>query len=192
MLLAADIGGTNARVGLFTDAAKPVRVELRSYATATMGSFADLVARFTRELGRPLAVTAAGVGIAGPVWNGAARLTNGTWGTTEAEIARACGVQRACLLNDLAALAWGTFAVADASLVTLHAGEADPPPPGARGGSAPGPPSGAKPGSTGPGHASMCWRRRPVTRTSPRARTWSGGWRRPCGHTTAGPPWRTC
>ena len=126
MLLAADIGGTTTRVGLFTPGARPVPVAIRSYPTPTLQSFADAVGRFAVDAGRPLDITAVGVGIAGPLERGRASLTNGTWGISTEEIASACGTRRVRLLNDLAALGWSLGVLHTAEYTTLQRGERDP------------------------------------------------------------------
>lgn len=125
MLLAADIGGTHARIGLFSAGDAPVRVTAQEYATGDVGSVDALVARLRADAG-PFTIDAAAVAIAGPVHHGAATLTNGDWGTSEAAIAHACGTTRVRLLNDLAALAWGTLALRDEACATLLPGEPDP------------------------------------------------------------------
>jgi glucokinase len=125
MLLAADIGGTHARIGVFTDAATPVPVTVRNYPTAALASFSELYARFTSDHGAPLPIVAAGVGIAGPVRNGRGALTNGTWGVSEGDIAVATGVPRTVVVNDLVALGWCVSALDADSRITLQAGSAD-------------------------------------------------------------------
>ena len=122
MLLAADIGGTHARVGLFTDTDTPRAVSLRQYPTPTLGSFADLLARFTEDEGGRVPIAAAAIGIAGPVHAGEARLTNGTWGTSVDAVGLACGTTRVRLINDLAALGWSTLSLEASACVTLQTG----------------------------------------------------------------------
>jgi glucokinase len=122
MLLAADIGGTHARIGVFTDETSPVPVAIRNYPTVTLASFADLYARFASDHGAPLALTAAGVGIAGPVRNGRGSLTNGTWGVAAEEVASVAGVRRTAVVNDLVALGWCVSAIGEGRRVTLQAG----------------------------------------------------------------------
>jgi glucokinase len=124
-LLAADIGGTHARIGVFTDAAAPAAVDVRDYPTAAVASFAELYARFASDHGAPLVIRAAGVGIAGPVQGGRGALTNGAWGVSTAEIAEATGAGRATVINDLAALGWCVTALDAPSRVTLQAGDVD-------------------------------------------------------------------
>lgn len=126
MLLAADIGGTTTRVGLFTPGDRPSPVVTRTYPTPTLQSFADVVGRFAVDAGRPLDITAVGVGIAGPVERGRASLTNGTWGIGIEEIASACGTRRVRLLNDLAALGWSLGALHATEYATLQKGDRDP------------------------------------------------------------------
>ena len=122
MLLAADIGGTRARIGVFTDAALPVPVTIRTYETARLRDFAELVQRFAADLGTPLEVQAAGVGIAGPVRDGRGSLTNGSWGVSRAEVAAATGTERASVVNDLVALGWSVTALDPTSITTLQTG----------------------------------------------------------------------
>jgi len=127
MLLAADIGGTHARIGVFTDAATPAPVTIRRYPTTELHHFGDLVRRFAADLGSPLVVSAAGVGIAGPVSDGRGSLTNGTWGVSAGDIAAATGTARVCVVNDLAALGWCVTALDDMTRLTLQPGSsADP------------------------------------------------------------------
>lgn len=123
MLLAADIGGTHARIGVFTDAARPAPIAIRSYPTTALASFADLFTRFAADHGAPLALSAAGVGIAGPVRNGRGSLTNGTWGVGADDVAAATGTQRTAVVNDLVALGWCVSAIEADSRVTLQAGD---------------------------------------------------------------------
>ncbi|MGE0393365.1 MAG: glucokinase [Vicinamibacterales bacterium] len=124
MLLAADIGGTHARIGLFTDAPAPEPIAIRSYPTAAIASFAELWTRFTSDHGAPFDVRAAGVGIAGPVQQGRGALTNGTWGVSAAEVATASGARHAVVVNDLVAFGWCVTGLDVAHRVTLQAGDA--------------------------------------------------------------------
>jgi len=124
MLLAADIGGTHARIGVFTDAALPAPVTVRSYPTAELQRFGDLVRRFAADLASPLVVSAAGVGIAGPVRDGRGSLTNGTWGVSAGDVADAAGTAHVRVVNDLVAFGWCVTALDEATRLTLQPGAA--------------------------------------------------------------------
>ena len=117
MILAGDVGGTNARFALFEPGGRaPVRQEsLRSV------DFTSLEAAIRAFLGpRPPAISSAAFGIAGPVVGGKAHLTNLGWHVDSAALAAALGIARVALLNDLVALGFGALDVPRERLRLLH------------------------------------------------------------------------
>jgi glucokinase len=124
MLLAGDVGGTKTLLGLFERAPlRPSPVLVRAYLTTTFRSFTDILNTFEQELGRPLAVDAAAVGVAGPVVNQRATLTNIAWDISAAEISERCGIARAHLINDLEAMAASVDVLGEGELAVLQGGE---------------------------------------------------------------------
>jgi glucokinase len=104
-VLVADIGGTNARFALGRRDAQGA-VSLAAPYEVSNDKFAgpeDAIAAYLREAGaRP---GAAAFAVAGPVRDGAARLTNRDWAFTTDSLRAATGADVAVLLNDFAAAA---------------------------------------------------------------------------------------
>jgi len=126
MLLAGDVGGTKSLLGLFQRAPRrPIPVETRAYRTNEFGSFAELLRAFARDVPTSDRIDAAAVGVAGPVVNQRASLTNVAFEISSDEIT-SCGIGRARLLNDLEAMANSVEVLAPDELVELQAGVARP------------------------------------------------------------------
>lgn len=119
MILAGDIGGTNARLALYD-------VQNEGFQLVKTGVFPSqhypglekIVAEF---------VTSAGVhpakacfGIAGPVTNGRVVTSNLPWVIEARVLANELSIPRADLINDLEATGWGIGALSADDLVTLN------------------------------------------------------------------------
>jgi glucokinase len=101
LLVVADVGGTNTRVGL----ARGDEVEVgsvRRYRNDEYASLADALRTFRAETDAPPADGAC-VAVAGPVADGVARLTNRDWAIDTATLIEATGARRGAILNDLQA-----------------------------------------------------------------------------------------
>ncbi len=143
MILAGDVGGTNTRLALYeSDPRTPVALEI--YRSAAHASLAEMTAAFLAA--HPAELDAACIGVAGPVLNGHAEVTNLAWPVDAAELARSTGIERVLLLNDLEANAWGLEALAAEDLHTLNRGA-----PGAAGNAA------VCSAGTGLGEAGLFW-----------------------------------
>jgi glucokinase len=113
MILVGDVGGTRTRLAL----AKRVNGGFEFTGveeSPTTPDVAAKVARFVRSQGdvrlaqgeRPLGITAAAFGAAGPVFkDGTIRLTNADVELVAGELAEAAGLQRVVLVNDFRAIA---------------------------------------------------------------------------------------
>jgi glucokinase len=124
-ILAGDIGGTSARLGLFEvdDAGmRPVAREV--YRCREFGALEDIVARFRSRY--DLAVQGATIGIAGPVVQGSVVTPNLPWHVHSRSLARAMGVTRVELINDLVANAYGAAALSPKDFEVLQTGQPDP------------------------------------------------------------------
>ncbi|MCB9744500.1 MAG: glucokinase [Alphaproteobacteria bacterium] len=117
LVLSADVGGTNCRLGLFRGAEL---LEHRHVPTRGPG-LPQVVAPFLA--GRQPA--AACIAVAGPVLDGRAELTNHHWILSEPELEEVlgCPVQ---LVNDFVAAARGVPELTPEGQRALHAAEADP------------------------------------------------------------------
>ena len=127
MLLAGDVGGTNTRLGLFApDAARPERVQVRTYPTSAFAGLVPMLAAFLADAGIGIdRVDGAAFGVAGPVVGQRVELTNADWRIDGAETAAALGVPHVTLLNDLMAMARAIPVLRPDELVTLQAGAPD-------------------------------------------------------------------
>lgn len=127
MLLAADVGGTKTRLGLFERAPRrPQVAAIHTYFNKDFASFIEILDAFTRDVKAPSVastrIDAAAVGVAGPVAGGRAKLTNIEWDVSAAEIAARLNTPRVRLLNDLEAMALGATVLRPEELVQVQAG----------------------------------------------------------------------
>ena len=127
MILAGDVGGTKTLIGLFEfDARRPVRVDVRSFPTTDYPGLPAIVdAFFGHQPSRP-AVTAAAFGVAGPVIDQRAQMTNVPWVAEADALRRAFGLTHVRLLNDLEAMATSLPVLAADELTPLQTGTTDP------------------------------------------------------------------
>lgn len=111
-ILAADIGGTNSRFGLFghLSGREPELLESYSVLTASVGSLGQLLQR-VREAGLsldPMAADQIVLAVAGPVQDGVrCALTNASWDIDLRESLAGLPADRTVLINDFVAQALG-------------------------------------------------------------------------------------
>src|SRR5581483_5403418 len=126
MILAGDIGGTNARIAIFAvQNGRLVRACERIYPTREYRSLESALREFLKE-NPASAIGAACFGIAGPVRNGRALMPNLGWTVESASLAREIGIGRADIINDLEANAWGISLLEDKDFAVLNAGASNP------------------------------------------------------------------
>lgn len=111
-LAGVDVGATNSRLQVVENG------EILCRSTAMTADHADGAALLAELLGG-VEVDALCVAVAGPVANGAARLTNGALGFDAGELRTALGVPQVLVVNDLVALATEVPHLDDAGLLTL-------------------------------------------------------------------------
>ncbi len=126
MLLAGDIGGTKTVLALY-DANTDLRTPLhkKRFPSASYGSLKDIIREFLRDV-PSTSIEAAAFGLAGPVVNGAAQLTNLSWYESETEIKDAFGLTKVALLNDLVAIANAVPILTSDETITLNKGNRVP------------------------------------------------------------------
>ncbi|HEV2470381.1 MAG TPA: glucokinase [Candidatus Sulfotelmatobacter sp.] len=119
MILAGDIGGTNARLAYFQPQNGHLElVSERVFPSREHRELGEIVVRFLDESGtRP---EAACFGIAGPVRNGRVETSNLPWVIEQTLLAKQIHTPATVLINDLEASAWGIGALAEADLVPLN------------------------------------------------------------------------
>jgi glucokinase len=126
MLLAGDIGGTKTLLGLFDSAsARPRPVIVRSFGTLDYHDLPTMIATFLKEGGAtPAGIDMACFGVAGPVIDETAKLTNVPWFVDGRRVAAVFGISRVILLNDLEAMAWAVPVLRESEVHVLQEGEA--------------------------------------------------------------------
>jgi len=118
MILAGDIGGTNARLAYFQPQNGHLTlVSERVFRSREHSELGDIVSQFLNDSGtRP---EVACFGIAGPVRNGRVETSNLPWVIEQSSLAKRIHLPT-LLINDLEASAWGIGALAPADLVALN------------------------------------------------------------------------
>ena len=143
MILAGDIGGTNTRLALFDE--KFSKRHERNFRNEGRGGLVEIVREFIGGVGgagaKPGAsdpgpsITGAGAaggdekidratfGVAGPVKEGRASMTNLPWKLDERELAAELKIEKVALINDLVAHGEGIELLRPEELIVVQAGE---------------------------------------------------------------------
>ena len=126
MILAGDIGGTKTLLGLFDSApSRPRPALVRSFGTLDYDDLETMIATFLKDgHAVPPGIETACFGVAGPVIDEAAQLTNVPWRVDGRRVRRTLGFGRVALLNDLEAMAYGVPVLRESEVHVLQAGEA--------------------------------------------------------------------
>jgi glucokinase len=122
-VLAGDLGGTKANLAIFEATADQVSlVKTTSYHSGQYPSVIKILQQFLLENPgyKPDRVS---LGVAGPVFEGHAEITNLPWTIDKKEITTATGIQRIALINDLEATAYGLAGMGEKDFLVLHPGE---------------------------------------------------------------------
>jgi glucokinase len=119
MILAGDIGGTNARLAYFQPQNGHLRlVTERIFPSREYGGLGEIVSQFLQDGDtRP---EVACFGIAGPVHNGRVETSNLPWVIEQSRLAQQIGLPITLLINDLEASAWGIGALGPEDLHALN------------------------------------------------------------------------
>ncbi|MEM6577924.1 MAG: glucokinase [Pseudomonadota bacterium] len=121
--LLVDLGGTNARLGL----ARNTVLDPASRHSAANADYPDLTGMLRAYLSdRDAHVQTICAGVAGPVRDGTAQLTNHRWFIDGAALATALGANRTVLLNDLQAQAYALDDLAPSGITPLITATPDP------------------------------------------------------------------
>jgi glucokinase len=120
VILAGDIGGTKTVLALSESAdVQPVAEE--TFRNQEFPDFSAVLERFLTKAGGSR-VTAACLGVAGPVLDARVEMPNRGWVLDTADLARRLGIERVRLLNDLEAAAYGMLHLAPGDFRVLNAG----------------------------------------------------------------------
>jgi glucokinase len=121
MILAGDIGGTNARLAYFQPQNGHLRlISERVFPSREHSELGEIVNQFLQDSGtRP---DAACFGIAGPVRNGRVETSNLPWVIEQSRLAKQIHLPATLLINDLEASAWGIGILTASDMVPLNPG----------------------------------------------------------------------
>jgi glucokinase len=122
LILAGDVGGTKTVLSSYArSGAGLVPRREAVFASREHGSLEEILRRFlAEEPGGGIA--AACFGVAGPVVDGRADVTNLGWQLAEQELARETGISRVRLVNDLEAMAHGVLGLPERERAILNRG----------------------------------------------------------------------
>lgn len=119
MILAGDIGGTNARLAYFQSQNGSLQlVSERVFPSREHKELGEIVTKFLDDSStRP---QVACFGVAGPVRNGRVETSNLPWVIEQSRLAKQIHLPGTLLINDLEASAWGVGALAARDFVALN------------------------------------------------------------------------
>lgn len=121
MILAADVGGTSTRLGLFRQVGGKLRTEREAqFGSRDAGSFEELVEAFLAAGSQR--VQRCAIGVAGPIVTERSEIVNLPWRVDARRIARRIGLDRVALINDMEATAWGIPRLGPRHTVSLTPG----------------------------------------------------------------------
>jgi len=120
-ILAGDIGGT--KVLLQISHAGETIIE-QQYVSANYASFEQLLTSFLSRCQHP--ISAACLGVAGPVDGSRARVTNLPWQLDSQKLQQQFSIPRVALINDFQAVGFGIAVLPDEAFETLQTGDERP------------------------------------------------------------------
>jgi glucokinase len=119
MILAGDIGGTNARLAYFQPQNGHLRlISERVFPSREYRELGEIVSQFLE--GAATRPEVACFGIAGPVHDGRVETSNLPWIIEQSRLAKQIHLPATLLINDLEANAWGIGALSTQDLVALN------------------------------------------------------------------------
>jgi glucokinase len=119
MILAGDIGGTNARLAYFQSQNGGVQlIRERVFPSRDYKDLGDIVSKFLQDSGVRPDVSC--FGIAGPVRDGRVETSNLPWVIEQAHLAKQIQLPATLLINDLEATAWGIGGLRSEDLTALN------------------------------------------------------------------------
>ena len=123
MILAGDIGGTNARLAYFQPQNGHLRmISEKVFPSRDYGELGEIVSKFLQDSKSKPEVAC--FGIAGPVHNGRVETSNLPWVIEQSRLAKQIHLPATFLINDLEANAWGIGALGSQDLIALNHVEA--------------------------------------------------------------------
>ena len=123
VILAGDIGGTKTLIGLFEARdRRPVRLAVESFSTTAFTGLSAIIEAFCAMQPAAPRIDTAVFGVAGPVLNQTAQMTNVDWHVDAAQLVERFGFRHVRLLNDLEAMAYSVPVLEGSEIATLQSG----------------------------------------------------------------------
>jgi glucokinase len=125
MILAGDIGGTKTLLGLFeSTTGRPASRAINEFRTLDYAGLPAMIDEFIKTHGRMPTIERAAFGVAGPVIDQVAEMTNVPWRVDAAEIRTRFAFRHVRLLNDLESMAYSVPVLSAKELQQLQKGDA--------------------------------------------------------------------
>lgn len=120
MILAGDIGGTKTILALYEVEDGSWRcVKKKRFSSSAFQTFSELLDLFLSDA-ENIQVSAACIGVAGPIVDGNSTTTNLPWVLNKTEIGTQLRIQNVKLLNDLESTAWGVLELPEHNFSELN------------------------------------------------------------------------
>ncbi|WPV70432.1 glucokinase [Chitinophaga sp. LS1] len=120
-LLAADIGGTKSNLALYNyDGSKLALTKEEKYPTKDLHGPGELIKKFLGNAPTPDRIC---LGVAGPVQDGKAKITNVPWEIDAAQLSAQFDKHPVFIVNDLEANAYGLATLEQIDIHALHTGQ---------------------------------------------------------------------
>lgn len=121
VILAGDIGGTNTRLGIFSTQNGPSRPLVKqSYPSQEFDGLEDIILSFLAK--HEFNVNRACFGVAGPVKNNSALITNLPWLIDGNDLQKKTAIEEVILLNDIEAMAYAIPMLEGDNIETISQG----------------------------------------------------------------------
>ncbi len=118
LVLAGDTGGTKTNLALYkTERDHLSLLQEASYKSHEYKSIIEMTDLFIKDLPRPDSIC---FGVAGPVLNGHAKLSNLSWEIDNKELSAHFGINKVFLINDLEANAYGLAMLNEEDVSVIH------------------------------------------------------------------------
>ena len=124
LVMAGDVGATKTLLALIkVEDNRRTIIREKSYISKEYHNFAEVLRLFSKGSPIPDSVC---IGVAGPIMNGKANLTNLHWEIVRDDVAKELGVAQVSLINDLEATAYGLALLEEKDTLVIQKGSDTP------------------------------------------------------------------
>ncbi len=127
IILAGDIGGTKTNLAIVSmEAGVKSPLMEATFSSVKFSGLESIIQEFLTHNAKGIHIDCASFGVAGPVIDGIAKITNLPWIVDKAKLARKFDFSSVCLCNDLLACAYALPTLEKSDLYTINEGIPDP------------------------------------------------------------------